>query len=822
MPNFLSRYTRWLHTQWPAGVVEKLPRVREDGATNVPGLYVVGDLTGVPLLKFSADSGARAVQTICDDPSFERQRAAADGATLDLVIIGGGVSGFAAALEARKKGLDFRLLEAAEPFSTIANFPKGKPIYTYPTEMTPAGDIQFSAEVKEPLLDELRQQTLAAGIEPVAARAERVERKSGALEVVIPKGESLRGHRVIVAIGRSGNFRKLGVAGEELDKVSNRLHDPKDYAGKDVLVVGGGDSALETAIAVAQCGARVTLSYRKPEFSRPKPDNIAKLDELRRDPSADVGVETPTSERVSASSGTFLGAHRQPGSIELQLGTQVREIAADSVLLVDGEKKEHRVNNDAVFSMIGREAPLDFFRRSGVKIRGETRGLEWVTVLVFFLLIWWIYDWKNDGLLASRLPALDQPTAFPSNVPSVLSSLGDGFRAQIEDRSTVLGTLAVSMKGRSFYYTLLYTLAIVVFGIQRIRRRRTPYVRWQTLSLIAVQAIPLFLLPELILPWMGYNGWFDSGTGASIANEFFELYISEQQYLAQQWPDWGHPRAYWRAYGLILAWPLSVYNAFTDQPLLGWLILGFVQTFVLIPLLIWRWGKGAYCGWICSCGGLAETMGDTLRYKMPHGAFWNRLNMVGQVILGLAFVLLGWRILGWLNPDGFFDQSFYTLLEGSRDGDGALVNPLSWKWGVDVLLGGILGVGLYIKYSGRVWCRFACPLAALMNIYSRFSQFGILAEKKKCISCNVCTSVCHMGIDIMNFANKGLPMRDPQCVRCSACVQSCPTGVLEFGRVDAQGAELGRDRLVASPVTAREGNPSPDEMKVAQLRGGTE
>ena len=131
--------------------------------------------------------------------------------------------------------------------------------------------------------------------------------------------------------------------------------------------------------------------------------------------------------------------------------------------------------------------------------------------------------------------------------------------------------------------------------------------------------------------------------------------------------------------------------------------------------------------------------------------------------------------------------------------EGKLVQPVSWKWGVDVLLGGVLGVGLYVKYSGRVWCRFACPLAALMHVYAKFSRFRILADKKKCISCNVCTSVCHMGIDVMNFANKGLPMSDTECVRCSACVQSCPTGVLEFGRIDPRtGAELGRDRLEAA------------------------
>ncbi|HET9480128.1 MAG TPA: NAD(P)-binding domain-containing protein, partial [Candidatus Polarisedimenticolia bacterium] len=252
----LGRYTRWLHTRWPAGTVEPLPEALEDGSTNVAGLYVTGDLTGIPLLKFSSDTGARAVRTILADPSFQRrskQPKPGGGRTLDLIIVGAGVSGMAAALEAKKAGLDFEILEASEPFSTIVNFPKGKPIYTYPTGMTPAGDLQFTerSSVKEGLVDELRDLTAQRGIKPVPARAERVERRAGLLVVHIAGGGPLAAHRVIVAIGRSGNFRRLGVTGEDLDKVYNRLHDPNDFADQEVLVVGGGDSALETAIVVA-------------------------------------------------------------------------------------------------------------------------------------------------------------------------------------------------------------------------------------------------------------------------------------------------------------------------------------------------------------------------------------------------------------------------------------------------------------------------------------------------------------------------------------------------------------------------------------------
>ena len=786
--------------------MEKLPRVAEDGSTTVAGLYVVGDLTGVPLLKFSAHTGAMAVRRIVEQSHFlaAKEKSTEDPSVYDVVILGAGVSGMAAALEAKRLGLKYLVLEASEPFSTILNFPKGKPIFTYPTEMTPAGEIQFEASVKEPLVEDL--QVVSKDIEITPGRAERVISAKPFLKVEIAGAQPVLGCSVVVAIGRSGNFRKLGVPGEDLDKVYNRLHDPKDFCGQNVLVVGGGDSALETAIALAQCGSQVSVSYRKKEFSRPKPENLERLDKLIADPMAKVNLETPSSERVTTASGEFLDEHRKRGSITLLMGSAPQEITASSVRIKTEQGHEVELENDVVFSMIGREAPLEFFRRSGVAIHGETRGREWFWIGLFFLFVAFIYDWKGFGFFSKQFELFSANDVFPNNAPAVLAGLGQWWADKVSDRSTLLGTIAISMKSRSFYYTCVYTLLILVFGIARIRRRKTPYVTLQTSVLFLVQAIPLFLLPEVVLPWAGYNGMFDAGLGKTIADSLFEMYISAQQYAQHDWPDWGHPRAYWRAYGLILAWPLMVYNVFTDAPMTTWLVISLVQTFMIIPLLVYLYGKGAYCGWICSCGGLAETMGDTHRHKMPHGAGSNRLNMIGQLFLALAFLLLAMRVWGWLMPESYAAKSFALWLDG-KNAAGQLVNPFSYKWVVDVLFGGIIGVGLYFKYSGRVWCRFACPLAALMHIYSRFSRFRIIADKKKCISCNQCTSVCHQGIDIMNFANKGLPMKDPQCVRCSACVQACPTGVLQFGSVYRDGSVRSLDKLAASPVLMAESKP---------------
>lgn len=759
--NPLARYMHWLHTKWPAGTVEKLPEVNADGSTRVPGLYVVGDLTGIPLLKFSLDTGTKAVRTICEADDFEKARSAKDDGVRDLVIVGGGVSGFAAAKEAAQRGLDYVILEATEAFSTIVNFPRKKPIYTYPTEMEPAGELTVAADVKEALLDELREQTTAAGIEPQTATVSHIERDKNELKVVRDDGEPIRALRVIVAIGRSGNFRTLDVPGEELDKISNRLHDPAEFSGQDVLVVGGGDSALETAIALAEAGARVSLSYRKPEFSRPKPENIEKIEAL-------------------AEKGSDDDAPPRDGAIKLLLGTDVTEIREDAVAIKRSKDESFEIKNDAVFLMIGREAPLDFFRKSSVPIAGEWTPTRLLSMSAFLLFCFWLYHWKTGKPipLLGKIPGWLDPD--PGVIFGALKNLGGPIADMIGNPATLLGTIAKSAAGATFWYSFLYSAVVVIFGVLRIRRRKTPYVKWQTISLMLIQVVPLFVIPEIVLPFLAANGAFDSGFGKSFADALFP---------GETW---------WRAYGLILAWPLMVANWFTAEPIWAWLIIGVVQTFVFIPALIYFWGKGAYCGWICSCGALAETLGDTHRHKMPHGPKWNRLNMTGQVILLVAVVLMVLRIFGWIaGSESWAAKGFDAVFDNQHSAD--------YRWFVDILLAGVLGYGLYFWFSGRVWCRFACPLAALMHIYARFSRFRILADKKKCISCNVCTTVCHQGIDVMNFANKGQPMADPECVRCSACVQSCPTGVLQFGQVNpATGAEIRRDRLAASLVQLTE------------------
>ncbi len=558
------------------------------------------------------------------------------------------------------------------------------------------------------LLERLEEIRRSAGIEATRARIERIERIDDRLDLHHDDGKTSAARRVIVAIGRGGDHRRLNVPGEDSGKVFNRLFDPSDFAGRDVLVVGGGDSALEAAIALESSGARVALSYRKAELSRPKPENI---------------------ERV------------RRGSVRLLLGTEVVRIGAAEVGIRDSSGRESTIPNDIVFSMIGREAPLDFFRRSGIRIRGELGVAAYAGLAAFLVFCALLFNWKSRHPEVPIQSWVEARNAFPYGVPAAIGAAGGKIADWSNRETNLLFTVRRGLGNPAFYYTLVYCALVAVFGVRRIRRRKTRYVTLQTLTLIAIQCVPLFLLPEILLPWMGRNGFFSHG-GASqwLADHLFERYDAI-----------GHERAYWRSYGFVLAFPLNVYNVFTDRPMWLWLAICFVQTFVIIPLLDPPLGKGRVLRLDLLLRGAGRNPGGCApRRKCRTGrsgtasTWWARRCSDSRFCSSVC----GSRV-GLAGRESWPDRAFRWLFDG--------VPFLNYSWSVDIFLAGILGVGFYFWFSGRVWCRFACPLAALMHVYARFSKFRIFAEKSKCISCNVCTSVCHQGIDVMSFANKGVP-----------------------------------------------------------------
>lgn len=796
--SLVKKYLNWLQKGVPTGEVEKYPEIDLNGETSVKGVFIIGDLTGIPLLKLASESGKKIIDYFESNDEFKIQRINnSDKDILDLIIVGAGPAGIAAGIEASKKNYSFKILEAAKIFNTIYNFPNAKPIIAAPDDYPQRSSLIIKDGIKESLLDELNAQI--KNIDLSIDEGEMIDKieKVGDYFLVVSKQKKYKSLRVVLAIGKSGNSRQLGVPGEDLPKVFNRLIDPEEAHGLNTLIVGGGDTALETAFSVSSCAKSVTLSYRKSNFARPKEQNAEKLNELV-----------------------------QQGKIKLLMESNVKEIKKDSVLLstINGDIE---IPNSIVFTLIGKELPTAFLKRSNIKIEGELPFTAKLQFLLLLLVAGVIYFGKSStelfsyffGKMNSWTDAFSKilSTEFwakffllPISIIKVFTTdeikiwnaveylnsfiayfsfigvivIGSyllykyfkDYRWQIKpDWQTfkyfyfiAIGSFfaiiffggryfGVEFAGKSqgFWYTGLYSLTILIFGLRRIKMNPTKYIKYQTWTLILIQALPLFIFPEFLFPYFGKIGALGSPDGFV---------------LTQIFPG----GSYWRSYGFILAWPLFVSNLFNSSVTAFWLVFSFVQTFIIIPFIVYRWGKGAYCGWICSCGALAETLGDDYRTLAPHGTIAKKWENIGQWVLVAAFLVTGLKLLSVL-----YNFNFPVINENVSYAADLLHNI--YHFSIDIIFAGVLGVGVYFFLSGRVWCRFGCPLAAWMHIVNRFSRYRILSEKKKCISCNICTKVCHMGIDVMNFANKGIPMNDVECVRCSACIVNCPTQVLTFG-----------------------------------------
>ncbi len=256
-----------------------------------------------------------------------------------MVIVGAGPAGFSATLSAHELGLDYVTLEQDLLGGTVAHFPRGKLVMTGPADLAIVGRMDFREVDKESLMQFWKQAETESGIRIRYGEAVDAIDADGNEFIVTSTRAKYRTRTVLLALGRRGTPRQLGVPGEELPKVVYRLIEPQQYAGKKVLVVGGGDSALEAALAVADASAaKVTVSYRANAFSRAKLRN-RKLVE-------------------SASAG---------GKIDLKLQSNVVEIAPRHVVL-DGEAHAAKIANDEVIVCAGGVLPTDFLRRVGIQI----------------------------------------------------------------------------------------------------------------------------------------------------------------------------------------------------------------------------------------------------------------------------------------------------------------------------------------------------------------------------------------------------------------------------------------------------------------------
>ena len=312
-----------------------IPNVKPNFETNMPGIFIAGELGGMGLIRNAIEQGRQALDSILKVKGVGKTTAD----QLDLVIIGAGPAGFSASLGALDHKLKFVTLEQDTLGGTVAHFPRGKLVMTAPAELPIIGKVKFTETSKEELLGFWQGVEKKTGVE--IHYQERVEEITPAGSGYIVKtGKNTYSTKcVLLAIGRRGTPRTLNVPGEESTKVAYRLIDAEQYQGQHVLVVGGGDSALEAATSIAeQPDTKVTLSYRSEAFSRAKEKNRQKVKQAEAN-----------------------------GSLSVFFKSNVKEIFKDNVS-IDHDGQLVEVKNDAVIVSAGGILPTPFLKAIGIEV----------------------------------------------------------------------------------------------------------------------------------------------------------------------------------------------------------------------------------------------------------------------------------------------------------------------------------------------------------------------------------------------------------------------------------------------------------------------
>jgi len=311
-----------------------IPQVDDNFETNIKGLYIAGELGGMGLIRNAIEQGKSAMKALAGTLKKSTDN------PYQVIIVGAGPAGIAATLSSKQRGINYLTLDQDSLGGTVFQYPRGKVVMTQPVDLPLAGKMNFKETSKEDLLDFWQniEKKTEIKINYREIVAEITTTDSG-FRVKTNKDEYFS-DKVLLTIGRRGTPRKLGIPGEELPKVVYRLIDPEQYINQKVMIVGGGDSALEAALAIADVeGSEVSLSYRSDSFSRAKAKNRDRIDE-----------------------------YSSQGRIKLYLPSTLTEVNDESHVSLDYNGENLTIPNDAIIINAGGILPTGFLKQIGIQV----------------------------------------------------------------------------------------------------------------------------------------------------------------------------------------------------------------------------------------------------------------------------------------------------------------------------------------------------------------------------------------------------------------------------------------------------------------------
>jgi len=317
--------------------------------------------------------------------------------------------------------------------------------------------------------------------------------------------------------------------------------------------------------------------------------------------------------------------------------------------------------------------------------------------------------------------------------------------------------LSGNLASQWFLYGFLYCVVMTVMAIRMyIKYRHNKYQILRTTSVLFFQIVFAFLIPEILVRFE--KPWYDFKNAFPLDYDFFFSWNLDQ---------------------LIASGGLGLFI----------LVWGIVLTLVIVPVMVYFFGKRWYCSWVCGCGGLAETLGDPYRHLSDKSLkTWQLERWLVHGVLVFALVMTGFTLYSYFSGA---DAVLGIKTQSIQDIYGFLIGAI---------FAGVIGTGFYPIFGNRVWCRFGCPLAAYLGIVQRFkSRFRITTNGGQCISCGNCSTYCEQGIDVRAYAQKGENIVRSSCVGCGICSAVCPRGVLklengpEKGRINPTEILLGND-----------------------------